>query len=82
MCAEQAAAFDAIVASIDAGEPGFFFIDGPRGSGETYLCEASLHYDRGTGRRNARVGEDRGRDIGEWRSRVGEQRDCGTRNRS
>ena len=49
MYPEQAAAFDDIVAHVEAARPGFFFIDGPGGSGKTYLYEAILHHVRGQG---------------------------------
>ena len=44
---DQAAAFDAITQSIDKQEGRLFFIDGPGGSGKTFLEEALLHHVRG-----------------------------------
>ena len=43
----QAQAFDLIAAAIDAGEGGVFFVDGPGGSGKSYLFEALIHHTRG-----------------------------------
>ncbi|MEO1960475.1 MAG: hypothetical protein ABGW82_05825, partial [Paracoccus sp. (in: a-proteobacteria)] len=41
--AEQAAAYDEIMTTVDDAAPGFFFIDGPGGAGKTNLYEALLH---------------------------------------
>ena len=49
MYPEQARAFDDIVDHVESEAPGFFFIDGPGGTGKTYLYEALLHYVRGKG---------------------------------
>ncbi|MCP3882687.1 MAG: AAA family ATPase [Sulfitobacter sp.] len=49
MYEEQAAAFDEIVSNVAAGQPGVFFIDGPAGSGKTFLYEALLNHIRGQG---------------------------------
>ena len=43
----QAEAFDAIVHAIDNNEGAIFFVDGPGGSGKSFLFEAILHYVRG-----------------------------------
>ncbi len=45
----QAAAFDAITTAIDAGESKLFFVDGPGGTGKSFLFTAILHYVRGRG---------------------------------
>jgi hypothetical protein len=47
--AGQLIAFEAIVGNVDDGSPGFFFIDGPGGSGKTFLYETLLHHVRGQG---------------------------------
>ena len=47
MYEEQAKAFDVIVAAVESGEPAIFFVDGPGGSGKSFLFEALLHYVRG-----------------------------------
>ena len=43
----QRAAYDDIMACVAAETPALFFIDGPGGSGKTYLYEAILHTVRG-----------------------------------
>ena len=48
--ADQAAVFDAVAAALETREGGVFFIDGPGGSGKTYLEETLLHHVRGQGR--------------------------------
>ena len=45
----QAAAFDAITNAIDAGESKLFFVDGPGGTGKSFLFTSILHYVRGRG---------------------------------
>ena len=46
---DQAAAFDAVVEALRAQQGGVFFVDGPGGSGKTFLQEALLHHVRGQG---------------------------------
>ena len=43
----QAQAFDDIKKAIDAQEAKIFFVDGPGGTGKSFLFEAILHYVRG-----------------------------------
>lgn len=43
----QAAAFDAIKHAIDVDTSAVFFVDGPGGTGKSFLFEALLHYVRG-----------------------------------
>jgi len=38
----QQAAYDEIMSSIDTEDGGLFFVDGPGGTGKTYLCRALL----------------------------------------
>ena len=45
----QAAAFDEIRAAIDSQSPAVFFIDGPGGTGKSFLLTALLRYTRGLG---------------------------------
>ena len=46
---KQREAFDAIAAAIRDETPLFAFVDGPGGTGKTFLYEAVLHYTRGEG---------------------------------
>jgi PIF1-like helicase len=46
---EQRAAFDAVIAAYDAGEGGIFFVDGPGGTGKTFLENMILAKVRSTG---------------------------------
>ncbi|WVZ94526.1 hypothetical protein U9M48_040407 [Paspalum notatum var. saurae] len=46
---EQRSAYDEILAAVDSGEGGVFFIDGPRGTGKTFLYKALLATVRGMG---------------------------------
>jgi hypothetical protein len=46
---DQAAAYDAIVTAAREDRGELFFIDGPGGSGKTFLEEALLHHTRGSG---------------------------------
>ena len=45
----QRKAFDAIATAMREKKPFFAFVDGPGGSGKTFLYEAILHYARGEG---------------------------------
>ena len=49
MYAEQAKAFDDIVSAVSAERGGVFFVDGPGGTGKTFLYASLLHYVRGQG---------------------------------
>ena len=50
MYPEQAAAFDEVRAAVDAGAGGIYFVDGPGGTGKSFLFEALLHHVRGEGK--------------------------------
>ncbi len=45
----QRRAFDAVVAAMESGDGGLFFVDGPAGSGKTFLYEVLLHRVRADG---------------------------------
>ncbi|WVZ82869.1 hypothetical protein U9M48_030078 [Paspalum notatum var. saurae] len=47
--AEQRSAYDEILAAVDSGEGGVFFVDGPGGTGKTFLYKALLATVRGVG---------------------------------
>ncbi|WVZ76660.1 hypothetical protein U9M48_024616 [Paspalum notatum var. saurae] len=47
--AEQRSAYDEILAAMDSGEGGVFFVDGPKGTGKTFLYKALLATVRGIG---------------------------------
>ncbi|WVZ82077.1 hypothetical protein U9M48_029383 [Paspalum notatum var. saurae] len=47
--AEQRSAYDEILAAVDSGEGGVFFVDGPGGTGKTFLYKALLATVRGMG---------------------------------
>lgn len=49
MYPEQAYAFDAITTAVSNEAPFLAFVDGPGGSGKTFLYEAVLHHVRGAG---------------------------------
>ena len=46
---EQRYAYDEILATINSGQGGVFFVDGPGGTGKTYLYKALLAKVRGEG---------------------------------
>lgn len=43
---EQKSAYDEILSAIDSGNGGVFFVDGPGGTGKTFLYKALLAKDR------------------------------------
>ena len=47
---KQAGAFDSIVAALREGRSGMHFIDGPGGTGKSFLFEALIHHARGQGK--------------------------------
>ncbi|WVZ76629.1 hypothetical protein U9M48_024586 [Paspalum notatum var. saurae] len=47
--AEQRSAYDEILVAMDSGEGGVFFVDGPEGTGKTFLYKALLATVRGMG---------------------------------
>ena len=47
---EQRLAYDEILAAVDAGNGGVFFVDGPGGTGKTFLYKALLAKIRGEGK--------------------------------
>ncbi|WVZ85979.1 hypothetical protein U9M48_032832 [Paspalum notatum var. saurae] len=47
--AEQRSAYDEILTAVDSGEGGVFFVDGPGGTGKTFLYKALLATVRGMG---------------------------------
>jgi hypothetical protein len=47
---EQRLAYDEILAAVDGGDGGIFFVDGPGGTGKTYLYRALLARVRGEGK--------------------------------
>ncbi|WVZ64734.1 hypothetical protein U9M48_014211 [Paspalum notatum var. saurae] len=47
--AEQRSAYNEILAAVDSGEGGVFFVDGPGGTGKTFLYKALLATVRGLG---------------------------------
>uniref|UniRef100_A0A8I6XFF0 ATP-dependent DNA helicase n=2 Tax=Hordeum vulgare subsp. vulgare TaxID=112509 RepID=A0A8I6XFF0_HORVV len=47
---EQRLAYDEILAAVDAGDGGVFFVDGPGGTGKTFLYRALLAKVRGEGK--------------------------------
>jgi len=49
MRADQRSAFDKITAAVDTSTPSLFFVDGPGGSGKTFLEKALLSYVRSQG---------------------------------
>ena len=46
---EQGQAFDGVIAALESQSSAMFFIDGPGGSGKSFLFEALLHHVRGRG---------------------------------
>ncbi|WVZ67157.1 hypothetical protein U9M48_016277, partial [Paspalum notatum var. saurae] len=48
--AEQRSAYDEILAAVDSGEGGVFFVDGSGGTGKTFLYKALLATVRGVGK--------------------------------
>ena len=46
----QAAAFEAIISALQKTETSIFFIDGPGGSGRSFLFDALIHHTRGQGK--------------------------------
>ena len=49
MYTEQREAFDAVLAAVDCESEAMFFVDGPGGSGKSFLFEGILHHVRGKG---------------------------------
>ena len=47
MYKEQGQTFDAVMEALDSRSPAIFFVDGPGGSGKSFLFEALLHHVRG-----------------------------------
>ena len=43
----QAAAFEAIISALQKTETSIFFIDGPGGSGKSFLFDALMHHTQG-----------------------------------
>ena len=44
MYKEQGQTFDAVIEALDSRSPAIFFVDGPGGSGKSFLFEALLHH--------------------------------------
>ena len=46
----QAMAFDAVANALKSGKGGIFFVDGPGGTGKSFLFQAIIHHARGKGK--------------------------------